>query len=119
MVTYGVAIFILNLFTNFLEPLNERNIQPLLPTNENIEYRPFIRKLPEFNFWYVPPRRDIVTYWQERLLQGIAFGYSSDLLLILQRLCLLAAPRHVLCSCIHPLDEKVRQFQPLGIFLIL
>lgn len=58
---YALAIFHLNLFIAFLSPkidpsfemaesLDEDN-GPELPRNNDEEFRPFIRRLPEFKFW--------------------------------------------------------------------
>jgi len=55
IISYGLAIYVLNLFIGFLTP----NIDPetaqhepsLLPTGQDDEFRPFVRKLPEMKFW--------------------------------------------------------------------
>ncbi|KAF5843222.1 ATRER1A [Dunaliella salina] len=52
VVTYGIAIFDLNLLLGFLTPQADPESEgPQLPTNET-EFRPFVRRLPEFKFWY-------------------------------------------------------------------
>jgi len=56
VVSYALAIFILNLFIRFLTPLmadleDEDSDRPVLPMRETDEYRPFVRKLSEFKFW--------------------------------------------------------------------
>jgi hypothetical protein len=52
IVTYGLGIFLLNLFIGFVSPLEEEsNDGPLLPMNDQDEFKPFIRRLPEFKFW--------------------------------------------------------------------
>ena len=58
IVTYGLGIFLLNLFIGFLTPLEDADADggPLLPTTETDEFKPFIRRLPEFKFWSVPLR---------------------------------------------------------------
>ncbi|ESN96199.1 hypothetical protein HELRODRAFT_67857, partial [Helobdella robusta] len=58
IVTYALGIYLLNIFIAFLTP----KIDPAqnfgadgnceLPTKANEEFRPFIRRLPEFKFWY-------------------------------------------------------------------
>eukprot|EP00929_Paragymnodinium_shiwhaense_P052665 TRINITY_DN26382_c0_g1_i1.p1 TRINITY_DN26382_c0_g1~~TRINITY_DN26382_c0_g1_i1.p1 ORF type:complete len:193 (+),score=39.32 TRINITY_DN26382_c0_g1_i1:115-693(+) len=52
VVTYGLGIYVLNLFINFLSPAVDPETEegPTLPTT-NGEFRPFTRKLPEFKFW--------------------------------------------------------------------
>jgi hypothetical protein len=59
-----IGIYLLNLFLAFLQPkidpsmemddLNNdgaENDGPSLPTKQDEEFRPFIRRLPEFKFW--------------------------------------------------------------------
>ncbi|CAK8689481.1 protein RER1-like [Clavelina lepadiformis] len=60
IVTYALAIYHLNLFIAFLSPKVDPSVYgddsddegPKLPTNSTEEFRPFIRRLPEFKFWY-------------------------------------------------------------------
>jgi len=62
IVTYALAIYHLNLFIAFLSPKVDPSVYggdddsddegPKLPTSTNEEFRPFIRRLPEFKFWY-------------------------------------------------------------------
>ncbi|XP_035761526.1 protein RER1 isoform X2 [Neolamprologus brichardi] len=57
IVTYALGIYHLNLFIAFLSPkvdpsLLEEDEGPSLPTKQNEEFRPFIRRLPEFKFWH-------------------------------------------------------------------
>ena len=78
IVTYGLGIYLLNLFIGFLSPqvgahaglcassvlttafalcvqLDPETDGPLLPTknSETEEFRPFSRRVPEFKFWCV------------------------------------------------------------------
>ncbi len=61
IVCYILAIYLLSLFLAFLQPkfnpvleqeTKDAEIEEGLPTNEDDEFRPFIRRLPEFKFWY-------------------------------------------------------------------
>jgi len=53
IVTYGLGIFLLNLLIGFLSPLEEElGDGPVLPLNDVDEFKPFVRRLPEFKFWY-------------------------------------------------------------------
>jgi hypothetical protein len=60
IVTYGLGIYMLNLFIGFLSPAVDPEEMdslggepgPVLPTRESDEFRPFTRKLPEFQFWF-------------------------------------------------------------------
>ncbi|CAG8570812.1 431_t:CDS:2 [Paraglomus brasilianum] len=72
IVTYALGIYLLNLFLAFLQPKfdpslereieeNEAEDGPTLPTNANEEFRPFIRRLPEFKFWYSATKATIIS----------------------------------------------------------
>ncbi|XP_074590399.1 protein RER1A-like [Curcuma longa] len=60
VVTYALGIYVLNLLIGFLSPQVDPEIQalvddgagPSLPTRSSDEFRPFVRRLPEFKFWY-------------------------------------------------------------------
>ncbi|XP_010003502.1 PREDICTED: protein RER1 isoform X2 [Chaetura pelagica] len=58
IVTYALGIYHLNLFIAFLSPkvdpslMEDSDDGPSLPTRQNEEFRPFIRRLPEFKFWH-------------------------------------------------------------------
>lgn len=56
VVSYGLGIYILNLLIGFLSPLVDPELEqsdgPLLPTKGSDEFKPFVRRLPEFKFWY-------------------------------------------------------------------
>ncbi|GAB6019930.1 retention in endoplasmic reticulum protein 1 [Chamberlinius hualienensis] len=60
IITYALGIYHLNLFIAFLSPKIDPALElddyedsgPELPTQVNEEFRPFIRRLPEFKFWY-------------------------------------------------------------------
>lgn len=55
VVTYGLGIYILNLLIGFLSPKVDPELELLdgasLPTKGSDEFKPFIRRLPEFKFW--------------------------------------------------------------------
>lgn len=62
IVSYALGIYILNLLIGFLSPQVDPEISdgPTLPTRGSDEFRPFVRRLPEFKFWYksislIPP----------------------------------------------------------------
>ncbi|XP_050365827.1 protein RER1A-like [Argentina anserina] len=57
VVSYGLGIYLLNLLIGFLSPQVDPEIHdlsdgPTLPTRGSDEFRPFVRRLPEFKFWY-------------------------------------------------------------------
>nr|KJB32468.1 hypothetical protein B456_005G244700 [Gossypium raimondii] len=55
---FGLGIYLLNLLFGFgfLSPLVDPELEgsdgPLLPIKRSDEFKPFIRRLPEFKFWY-------------------------------------------------------------------
>lgn len=61
-VAYTLGIYLLNLFLAFLTPKFDPSLeqddemegggQSALPTKQDEEFRPFIRRLPEFKFWH-------------------------------------------------------------------
>lgn len=53
IITYGLGIYMLNLFMGFLSPQIDPEFSdaPTLPTRSSDEFRPFVRRLPEFKFW--------------------------------------------------------------------
>lgn len=56
VVSYALGIYILNLLIGFLSPQVDPELEssdgPGLPTRQTDEFRPFVRRLPEFKFWY-------------------------------------------------------------------
>lgn len=67
IVTYGLGIYHLNLFIAFLTPKMDPAISdfdddggPELPTRANEEFRPFVRRLPEFKFWYSVTKSTVI-----------------------------------------------------------
>ncbi|XP_062234161.1 protein RER1A-like [Phragmites australis] len=57
VVAYGLGIYLLNLLIGFLSPMVDPELEaldagPALPTRGSDEFKPFIRRLPEFKFWY-------------------------------------------------------------------
>ncbi len=52
IVSYGLGIFNLNLLLGFLTPqVDPESEGPDLPRSADQEFRPFVRRLPEFKFW--------------------------------------------------------------------
>ncbi|XP_058227920.1 protein RER1A-like [Rhododendron vialii] len=57
IVSYALGIYVLNLLIAFLSPqvdpeFHDLSDDPSLPTRGSDEFRPFVRRLPEFKFWY-------------------------------------------------------------------
>lgn len=66
-VAYSLGIYLLNLFLAFLQPKFDPSNEVVdnemedgaaggLPTKQDEEFRPFIRRLPEFKFWHSATR---------------------------------------------------------------
>ncbi|CAM9781109.1 unnamed protein product, partial [Chrysoparadoxa australica] len=88
IVTYGLGIFLLNNLIGFISPqIDPENEGPVLPTSndDSDEFRPFTRRLPEFQFWYVSTKGvlialcmtffdifDLPVFWPILLLYFIA-----------------------------------------------
>ena len=69
--TYALAIYHLNLLLAFLTPKIDHAMAQLeaeeddgleLPTKQNDEFRPFIRRLPEFKFWYSATKATVIAF---------------------------------------------------------
>ena len=68
LVAYSLGIYLLNLFLAFLQPKFDpsltqdegledgSSVNSPLPTKNDEEFRPFIRRLPEFKFWHSATR---------------------------------------------------------------
>lgn len=56
VISYGLSIYILNLLIGFLSPKVDPELElldgPSSPTKDPEEFRPFVRRLPEFLFWF-------------------------------------------------------------------
>ncbi|KAJ6805384.1 putative protein RER1A [Iris pallida] len=66
IVSYGLGIYLLNLLIGFLSPMVDPEIEaldgPSLPTRGSDEFKPFIRRLPEFKFWYAITKAFLVAF---------------------------------------------------------
>jgi len=61
IVTYGLCIYLLNLFIGFLSPQIDPETEGyVLPVRDAEEYRPFQRRLPEFKFWLSAARAVLI-----------------------------------------------------------
>lgn len=69
IVTYAVGIYYLNLFLLFLTPSIDPALEcdddddgPVLPSRTSDEFRPFMRRLPEFKFWYSTMKATLIAF---------------------------------------------------------
>ena len=52
IITYALSIYNLNLVLGFVTPQTDPELDgPTLPSQQEDEFRPFQRRLPEFKFW--------------------------------------------------------------------
>ncbi|KAL2048594.1 hypothetical protein N7G274_000506 [Stereocaulon virgatum] len=75
IVCYSLGIYLLNLFLAFLQPKFDPSLSqdegledgeasaPTLPTKQDEEFRPFIRRLPEFKFWHSSTRAIAIAFF--------------------------------------------------------
>lgn len=81
IVVYVLFIFILNQFILFLQPKDRASLVARaaatnseatededgegapLPTMDDEEFRPFVRRLPEFKFWYSTTYATMIAFW--------------------------------------------------------
>lgn len=69
IVTYALGIYMLSLLIGFLSPLDDPDADstadlPVTTSKNDDEFRPFVRKLPEFKFWY-------------QLTKAVAFAFAA------------------------------------------
>jgi len=100
VVIYTLGIYLLTQFTLFLSPQlgtlemdimeDDMEDEPTLPVKNDDEFKPFIRRLPEFKFWHNTIRAtiiafvcafipifDIPVFWPILLMYFIAITYLS------------------------------------------
>ncbi|KAL1992202.1 hypothetical protein VTN49DRAFT_4234 [Thermomyces lanuginosus] len=74
IVAYTLGIYLLNLFLAFLQPkfdpsltqdegLEDGEGASTLPTKQDDEFRPFVRRLPEFKFWHAATRATLIAFF--------------------------------------------------------
>ncbi|ESQ53364.1 hypothetical protein EUTSA_v10026272mg [Eutrema salsugineum] len=65
IITYAIGIYILNLLIAFLSPQEDPEASlggGSLPTRGSDEFRPFVRRLPEFKFWLSITRAFVIGF---------------------------------------------------------
>ncbi|KAF7809712.1 protein RER1B-like [Senna tora] len=66
LITYALGIYILNLLIGFLSPKVDPQTRPqdpsILPTKDSDDFKPFIRRLPEFKFWYSVTKAFVIAF---------------------------------------------------------
>ncbi|KAI8843425.1 retrieval of early ER protein Rer1 [Chytriomyces cf. hyalinus JEL632] len=69
IVTYSLGIYLLNLFLAFLQPkfdpameADNEDDEMALPVKADDDFKPFIRRLPEFKFWYWATRGIVTAF---------------------------------------------------------
>ena len=77
-VAYSLGIYLLNLFLAFISPKFDPGLESAedmeegssgdLPTKSTDEFKPFVRRLPEFKFWHAATRAIVIGFlcsWSE------------------------------------------------------
>ncbi|KAL6042627.1 Protein rer1a [Balamuthia mandrillaris] len=63
IVSYALGIYLLNLLIGFLSPQVDPEAEPsVLPTKQDDEFKPFVRRLPEFKFWHATTRAFTIAF---------------------------------------------------------
>lgn len=63
IVTYGLGIYLLNRLIGFLSPMVDPELEgPTLPSTSDQEFKPFVRRLPEFKFWYSCTKAFVIAF---------------------------------------------------------
>jgi len=78
IVAYSLGIYLLNLFLAFISPKFDPGLETAedmeegssgdLPTKSTDEFKPFVRRLPEFKFWHAATRAIVIGFlcsWSE------------------------------------------------------
>ncbi|THW62248.1 retrieval of early ER protein Rer1 [Aureobasidium pullulans] len=78
IVAYTLGIYLLNLFLAFISPKFDPGLESAedmeegssgdLPTKSTDEFKPFVRRLPEFKFWHTATRAVVLAFlcsWSE------------------------------------------------------
>nr|OQO26247.1 hypothetical protein B0A51_07253 [Rachicladosporium sp. CCFEE 5018] len=77
IVAYSLGIYLLNLFLAFISPKFDPSLESdtdmedgasSLPKNNSDEFKPFVRRLPEFKFWHSATRAVVIAFscsWSE------------------------------------------------------
>ncbi|BHF73052.1 retention in endoplasmic reticulum protein 1 [Sparganum proliferum] len=84
VVSYALGVFLLSQFLGFLTPQVQPSLSsdadPLLPTNSDGEFRPFMRRVSEIKFCIICtffPFLDLPVFWPVLLLYFIILCYVT------------------------------------------
>lgn len=130
IVAYALGIYLLNLFLAFLQPKFDPSNDALdndmedgaigaLPTKKDEEFRPFIRRLPEFKFWHSATRAILISFvcsWFEvfnvPVLWPVLVMYWFMLFILTSRLLPLRgqreSPQLQLLTCPRPVRKQIQ-----------
>jgi hypothetical protein len=130
------AIYLLNLLLAFLQPRFDPSLQedlaadelegggaddgPVLPSQRDDEFRPFVRRLPEWQFWCV--RAILQSYTRTNsLFQAIGYAGDADRPVLhdqrgVRRAGFLANPRRLLLCALHPHYAQANPVRACSLF---
>lgn len=110
-VAYSLGIYLLNLFLAFISPKFDPGLETdedmeegssSLPT-KNEEFKPFVRRLPEFKFWYSATRAIVIAFccsWSEYFNLPVFWPVLVVYWLILVVLTMRRQIQHMLSTCL-------------------
>ncbi|ESQ46267.1 hypothetical protein EUTSA_v10000326mg [Eutrema salsugineum] len=96
IITYAIGIYLLNLIIAFLSPQEDPESSltgGTLPTRRSDEYRPFVRRLPEFKFWL-------------SIIRAFAIGFTMTFFDVFDVPCFLANTSFLLGDAFYPHNEE-------------
>ncbi|KAF2153809.1 retrieval of early ER protein Rer1 [Myriangium duriaei CBS 260.36] len=122
IVAYSLGIYLLNLFLAFISPKFDPSLETdedmeegssALPT-KNEEFKPFVRRLPEFKFWYSATRAIVIAFfcsWSEIFNLPVFWPVLVVYWLILVVLTMRRQIQHMLKYRYVPWDYGKQQFK--------
>ncbi|KAF4550914.1 Rer1-like protein [Elsinoe fawcettii] len=123
IVAYSLGIYLLNLFLAFISPKFDPGLETdedmeegssSLPTKSNEEFKPFVRRLPEFKFWYSATRAIVIAFfcsWSEYFNLPVFWPVLVIYWLILVVLTMRRQIQHMLKYRYVPWDYGKQQFK--------
>ncbi|PNS20747.1 hypothetical protein CAC42_2678 [Sphaceloma murrayae] len=123
IVAYSLGIYLLNLFLAFISPKFDPGLETdedmeegssSLPTKSNEEFKPFVRRLPEFKFWYSATRAVVIAFfcsWSEYFNLPVFWPVLVIYWLILVALTMRRQIQHMIKYRYVPWDYGKTQFK--------
>lgn len=137
VVAYSLGIYLLNLFLAFISPKFDPGLESAedmeegssgdLPTKSTDEFKPFVRRLPEFKFWHAATRAIVIGFlcsWSEIFNLPVFWPVLVVYWLILVVLTMRRQIQHMLSKRIQDTARIMRanestnrvQIRPMGLW---